>query len=149
MPNLFRLILGLNDTRNVANGIGLIGDGTTNGNRMIHDDGIMHWVGTCHGISPHATDYGIVATRHGVSSPPDVSKIDNQFRKPVSGSVPMIIIQYKATVKHCSNKNGHEFFQWQSRFYDHIIRNEDPFQNIVNYMANNPRQWEDDKFYLK
>ena len=63
----------LNDNRKIASGIGLMDEGTLNGNRMIQDDGIMHGVGTCHGMSLHATDDGIVGTRHGVSPPHGVS----------------------------------------------------------------------------
>ena len=37
-------------------------------------------------------------------------------------------------------------FKWQARFHDHIIRNDESFQNIKNYIKNNPVKWEDDKF---
>ena len=39
------------------------------------------------------------------------------------------------------------YFAWQSRFYDHIIRNEKSFHIITNYIVNNPKKWMDDKFY--
>ena len=100
-----------------------MGHGTRSWNRMILDDGIMHGVGTCHGMSLHATNDGIVGTRHGVSPPPGVSKTAIQFGTPVSGSVSVIINQFKATVRCWGNKNGHKFFQWQLRFYDHTIMN--------------------------
>ncbi|MDD5072105.1 MAG: transposase [Patescibacteria group bacterium] len=32
-------------------------------------------------------------------------------------------------------------FAWQSRFYDHIIRNEYSLNNIRNYIYNNPVKW--------
>ena len=38
-------------------------------------------------------------------------------------------------------------FAWQSRFYDHIIRNEEEFYRISEYIINNPLIWEDDKYY--
>ena len=41
----------------------------------------------------------------------------------------------------------HADFQWQSRFYDHIIRNDDEYQRIANYIKTNPENWEKDKFY--
>jgi REP element-mobilizing transposase RayT len=41
----------------------------------------------------------------------------------------------------------HADFQWQSRFHDHIIRNDDEYQRIVNYINTNPENWEKDKFY--
>lgn len=43
----------------------------------------------------------------------------------------------------------HADFDWQSRFHDHIIRNEKSFETIQNYIANNPSNWNEDKFYGK
>ena len=36
-------------------------------------------------------------------------------------------------------------FAWQSSFYDHIIRNAKSFENIQNYIKNNPSNWAKDK----
>ena len=38
-------------------------------------------------------------------------------------------------------------FAWQSRFHDHIIRNDKSFHNISEYIINNPSKWQEDKFY--
>lgn len=38
-------------------------------------------------------------------------------------------------------------FGWQSRFHDHIIRNANAFENIQNYIANNPAKWKEDTFW--
>ena len=38
----------------------------------------------------------------------------------------------------------HPNFKWQARYHDHIIRNEDSWQTISNYILNNPAQWEED-----
>ncbi|MCX6291535.1 MAG: hypothetical protein NT126_07195 [Bacteroidetes bacterium] len=89
-------------------------------------------VGTCHGMSLHTIP---------------TEKSGNQFGKPISGSVSVIINQYKSSVKRWCNKNGHQYFQWQSRFHDHIIRNELSYQAISNYIINNPAKWNDDKFF--
>ncbi|MBK8699238.1 MAG: transposase [Saprospiraceae bacterium] len=35
----------------------------------------------------------------------------------------------------------HTGFEWQSRFYDHIIRNAQSFENIQNYITNNQLKW--------
>ena len=43
----------------------------------------------------------------------------------------------------------HADFGWQSRFYDHIIRNDKSYQKIKNYIINNPKKWNDDKFKNK
>jgi len=41
----------------------------------------------------------------------------------------------------------HADFGWQSRFHDHIIRNANSFENIQNYIQENPERWENDKFF--
>jgi REP element-mobilizing transposase RayT len=40
----------------------------------------------------------------------------------------------------------HADFKGQNRFYDHIIRNDKSFQNIMNYIKANPENWSDDRF---
>jgi len=36
---------------------------------------------------------------------------------------------------------------WQTRFHDHIIRNDIEYQKISEYIINNPANWKNDKFY--
>ena len=36
---------------------------------------------------------------------------------------------------------------WQRNYHEHIIRNEQSYQTISNYIINNPIKWADDKFY--
>jgi len=38
-------------------------------------------------------------------------------------------------------------FAWQSRYHDHIIRNDESLYRIRNYIKNNPSKWMKDKFY--
>jgi len=36
-------------------------------------------------------------------------------------------------------------FGWQPRYYEHIIRNENAHNRIVNYIKNNPKNWRKNK----
>jgi REP element-mobilizing transposase RayT len=36
---------------------------------------------------------------------------------------------------------------WQRNYWEHIIRNEKSYSNIVNYIINNPEKWETDTLY--
>ena len=36
---------------------------------------------------------------------------------------------------------------WQRSFYDHVVRNEDDFRDVWQYIDNNPKKWELDRFY--
>lgn len=98
-----------------------------------HVHGIIELEGTSH-----------VGTSHGMSVQP--SPNINQFGKPIPGSISMIMNQYKSSVKRWCNKNGHEYFQWQARFHDHIIRDKIAYDRISNYIINNPKKWAEDKF---
>ncbi|MBI9065405.1 MAG: hypothetical protein JEZ14_25700 [Marinilabiliaceae bacterium] len=35
---------------------------------------------------------------------------------------------------------------WHRNYHDHIIRDELEYQRIANYIVNNPRKWDQDKF---
>lgn len=66
---------------------------------------------------------------------------------PKSGSVSRIIQHYKtACTKHIRSACPDVDFEWQTRFYDHIIRNEVSFATISNYILNNPEKWKEDRF---
>lgn len=36
---------------------------------------------------------------------------------------------------------------WQNNYHDHIVRNQESFDKIYNYIENNPLMWQEDKFY--
>jgi REP element-mobilizing transposase RayT len=41
------------------------------------------------------------------------------------------------------------FSIWQRNYYEHIIRNEQSYRNISDYIILNPERWQDDKFYFE
>jgi putative transposase len=55
-----------------------------------------------------------------------------------------IIRYFKARAAKLIHDNGHSEFQWQSRYYDRIIRNESELTNIRDYIINNPLKWSSD-----
>jgi REP element-mobilizing transposase RayT len=67
---------------------------------------------------------------------------------PQSKNLASIVRGFKIGVTKNARKI-HADFGWQSRFHDHIIRNEKSFKNISNYIINNPMNWNEDKFYKK
>jgi putative transposase len=36
---------------------------------------------------------------------------------------------------------------WQRNYWEHIIRNEQSYQRIANYIIENPKNWKQDKFF--
>jgi putative transposase len=65
---------------------------------------------------------------------------------PKSNSISTIIRPYKSAVTKHANRLNFEF-KWQTRFHDHIIRDQKSFNNISNYIINNPSNWGIDKFH--
>jgi len=59
-------------------------------------------------------------------------------------SIGRIIRWYKGRVSYeIRNKYPDVYFQWQSRYYDRIIRDENELYKIKNYIINNPLAWKD------
>ena len=79
---------------------------------------------------------------------PKNDKIHQFFSKisPKSQSLSTIIRSFKSIVTKTINQKHPEIsFTWQSRFYDHIIRNEKSLNRIRKYIYDNPEKWELDR----
>ena len=64
----------------------------------------------------------------------------------ICDSISKIVRWYKGRCSfECRQINPN--FGWQSRFHDHIIRNSKSFENIQNYIEQNPLKWNDNRFY--
>lgn len=60
-------------------------------------------------------------------------------------SLGSIIGQIKSVCTKRIWEAGFDDFDWQDRFYDHIIQNEESLYKIREYIINNPVKWELDK----
>jgi REP element-mobilizing transposase RayT len=56
---------------------------------------------------------------------------------------------YKSAVTKQIHGLGFADNIWQRNYYEHIIRNEQSYQTIYDYIIHNPSKWEDDKFYVE
>jgi REP element-mobilizing transposase RayT len=64
----------------------------------------------------------------------------SRFQNQGKNSLSSIVGSYKAAVtKHVRRLDFD--FAWQSRFYDHIIRDRTSFLRICQYIDNNPTDW--------
>jgi REP element-mobilizing transposase RayT len=52
---------------------------------------------------------------------------------------------FKQSVTRFARQNDIQF-QWQPRFYDHIIHDQNEMNQIAEYIENNVAKWESDKF---
>ncbi|MCX6746251.1 MAG: transposase [Candidatus Parcubacteria bacterium] len=69
----------------------------------------------------------------------------NKFGPLQPKSLPVIIHAFKSSVKRYCNKNDLAGFFWQPRYYEHIIKDEDDYARIKEYIAYNPIRWEFDR----
>jgi REP element-mobilizing transposase RayT len=60
-------------------------------------------------------------------------------------SLGSIIGQIKTACTKRIWEAGYDDFEWQDRFYDHIIQDDESLHNIRQYIINNPLKWELDK----
>jgi REP element-mobilizing transposase RayT len=84
----------------------------------------------------------------------------NEFQKMIPHSIGSIVKGFKIGVTKWFRNNavvavGVENFQplpqrrqiWQRNYYEHIIRNEQSYQRITDYIINNPKNWKQDDFF--
>src|SRR5690606_17468160 len=76
---------------------------------------------------------------------PPLSPSQKRFRNPGKNTVSSIIGGYKSAVTNHANRLGIPV-AWQSRFHDHIIRDDAEYQRINDYIESNPKNWCRDKF---
>jgi REP element-mobilizing transposase RayT len=69
-----------------------------------------------------------------------------RFQNPGKNSVSSIMGSYKSAVtKHANRLNLEN--GWQTRFHDNIIRSQEDYFRIKNYIRNNPKNWKEDRFF--
>lgn len=73
---------------------------------------------------------------------------ENKFRSP-SQTLGAVVRGYKSSVTKQINKL-HEIpnmIIWQRNYYERIIRNDDSYQKITEYICENPKHWQTDDYY--
>lgn len=139
MPNHIHgiLIIDKPDDGRDNNGIG--------GNDRIDGiDGINAETGHC----PVSTNPITITNPTQISNPMTQPKTPGElrFRNQGKDTLSSIVGSYKSVVTKYAHLI-HADFEWQERFHDHIIRDEEEFYKIANYIENNVSNWQNDKFY--
>jgi REP element-mobilizing transposase RayT len=93
-------------------------------------------------IMPNHVHGIIIINKHDHAFP---KKNPNRFG-PQSKNLASIIRGYKTGVKKYATMHKIDF-SWQSRFHDHVIRNQNEYTAISNYINQNITNWESDDFY--
>ena len=77
----------------------------------------------------------------------DCSRIKDKFIK--IKSLSSLLGAFKTTSSKIIHESGFLEFSWHRSFHDHIIRNDKSYNNISNYIDQNPSKWDSDKFFNK
>ncbi|MFN4006656.1 MAG: transposase [Chitinophagaceae bacterium] len=107
-----------------------------------HMHGIIRLLGRGELHSPNET--GI----YDMPEPPDNGGVCKTPLQSPSQTVGAIVRGYKSSVTKRLGLLGFNGKLWQRNYYEHIIRNELSYQNISNYIINNPAKWQEDKFFI-
>jgi putative transposase len=78
--------------------------------------------------------------------PPPKTPGQQRFRNQGKNTVSSIIGSYKSAVSKHAHRLGFNM-QWQPRFHDHVIRDNDEYSRITRYIMNNVTTWPTDKFH--
>ncbi len=85
-----------------------------------------------------------------IEVPPKVAHEGEQperFSQPVNRSVPTIMRTFKAAVTRRINGETDAFISnlWQRNYHEHVIRDDDEFNKICEYIIANPKRWAEDR----
>jgi REP element-mobilizing transposase RayT len=64
-------------------------------------------------------------------------------------TVGAIVRGYKSSVTRQLGLMGFDEKLWQRNYFEHIIRNEQSYHTISEYIINNPAKWTNDTFFKK
>ena len=98
-----------------------------------------------HDISRH---YPTITVDHAVIMPNHIHLLlqvntDANGRSMIAPTISTVVRLMKGTV---SKQAG--FSVWQKGFYDHVIRNDNDYRDIWNYIEGNPSKLAEDKLYI-
>ena len=92
--------------------------------------------------------HGIIEIKSRVVRELPLHGEDNYERQRRKMIIPKLVGKFKMlTAKKINILNDIRGKMWQRNYYEHIIRNNDEYLKISNYIKNNPKNWKDDRFY--
>ena len=117
-----------------------IGNGNTTGDGAIANAGVQyHIIDTIIPLMDGTDDDFVLQP---INYP---IKTKNKFG-PQSKNLASVVRGFKSAVTMAARRIDPNF-QWQSLYHDHIIRNNESYGRISDYIINNPLKWQEDRFF--
>jgi REP element-mobilizing transposase RayT len=71
---------------------------------------------------------------------------DTPLRSPAK-TIGALIRGFKSAVSGRARRSDLATDVWQRNYYEHIIRNDDSYRRIANYIVHNPQNWQEDEYF--
>ena len=91
--------------------------------------------------------HGIIIINKSIVETQNVTSLHKNKFGPQSQNLASIVRGYKSGVTMYARKNNIEF-DWQPRYYDHIIKNYKSWERIQQYILQNPNNWLNDEYQV-
>jgi len=126
----------INDGAMVLNHIGIIAE-----SELMKIPSHFEDVEICnHIVMPnHVHFIAVITTASASSGAHAITTAGASSRAPTIGK---IVRGYKAGVSRLVG-----FSPWQRNYHDHVIRNQEDYIRIAEYIVNNPARWVEDRYY--
>ena len=92
--------------------------------------------------------HGIIAVGANNHLPLQSNEIPRQLQHGTSKTIGSMVRGFKIGVTRWFRTNTDIHVVWQRNYYEHIIRNEDAYLKIAQYIQTNPQRWEEDTYYV-
>jgi REP element-mobilizing transposase RayT len=111
------------------------------------DGSMMDHMETDHALA-NGVETGHALSLQNQQQPNENPPAHFRFRNQGKNTISAITGSFKSAVtKLVHQLDIGKNFGWQSRFYDHIIRSQDEYIRISNYIMENPVNWKNDRFF--
>ena len=84
------------------------------------------------------------ASKNSCSLPENPNRFQNQGKNTLSA----VIGSFKSAVSKQIHEHNYIGSIWQRNFWEHIIKDEQSYKNISQYIIDNPADWADDELYV-
>lgn len=98
-------------------------------------------------ISENHPGFSVVATVVMPNHVHGLIRVDAHGETLTPVSLSRVVGWWKARVTKDAHGQGFEGILWQKSFHDHIVRDEADRLRLLEYIQNNPKQWQLDRFY--
>lgn len=115
---------------------------------QIGEIAFKYWVNIPEHFSNAELDEFVIMSNHMHGIVIIHKQVETQHAASLSkpGSLSAIIRSYKSAVTLWARQNGYPAFAWQTRFYDHIINNDESLHEIRYYIRHTPLKWDIDQY---